>query len=264
MPRLLPLFLLVLGLAWAQDGGALYQEHCAACHGPQGQGVPGAIPPLAGNPRAQDEAHVLKVIREGLSGPLTVGGTAYSGAMPPLPQVSEAEARAIAQYLKTLGGPASTPAPAPAPKAQGEAGRGRALFLGQRSLQNGGAPCAACHTVTGLGALGGGSLGRDLTDAARRFGGEAGLKALLQNPAFPVMRAAYKDKPLTPEEAAALAAFLAQAGQEAPRPPSLYLGRFLVAGLLLLGVFLVYQAALWQTRPKSLSERIRAQLRRRA
>jgi ubiquinol-cytochrome c reductase cytochrome c subunit len=207
--RLAPLALgLLLGLALAQDGKALYGQHCAACHGPQAQGVPGAIPPLAGNPRVQDEAHVLKVIKEGISGPLEVGGTTYNGVMPPMPQVSEAEARAIALYLKGLSG-GSQEAQA-VPQVQGDPALGRALYLGQRSLQNGGAPCQACHTVAGVGFLGGGSLGKDLTEAAKRLGGEGGLAALLKNPAFPVMREAYKDKPLTETEAAALAAFLVQ------------------------------------------------------
>jgi ubiquinol-cytochrome c reductase cytochrome c subunit len=259
--RLVPLALgLLLGLALAQDGKALYGQHCAACHGPQAQGVPGAIPPLAGNPRVQDEAHVLKVIKEGISGPLEVGGTTYNGVMPPMPQVSEAEARAIALYLKGLSG-GSQEAQA-VPQMQGDPALGRALYLGQRSLQNGGAPCQACHTVAKVGFLGGGSMGKDLTDAAKRLGGEAGLAALLKNPAFPVMREAYKDKPLTETEAAALAAFLVQVSKEAPRPPSLYLGRFLVAGLVLFALLLFYQLILWQMRPRSLAERIRAQLRR--
>jgi hypothetical protein len=76
------------------------------------------------------------------------------------------------------------------------------------------------------------------------------------------MREAYKGKPLTEAEAAALAAFLVQVSQETPRPSSLYLGRFLVAGVFLLGLLLIYQAAVWQLRPKSLAERIRSQLRR--
>ena len=105
-------------------------------------------------------------------------------------------------------------------------------------------------------------MGKDLTDAAKQLGGEAGLAALLKNPAFPVMREAYKDKPLTETEAAALAAFLVQVSKEAPRPPSLYLGRFLVAGLVLFALLLFYQLILWQMRPRSLAERIRAQLRR--
>lgn len=259
--RLIPLALVLgLALALAQDGKALYGQHCASCHGAEGQGIPGAIPPLAGNPRVQDEAHVVKVVREGLSGPLEVGGVTYNGVMPPMPQVSEAEARAIARYLKGLGGaPAQA---APAPQVQGDPALGRALYLGQKALKNGGAPCQACHTVAGVGFFGGGALGKDLTDAAKRLGGEAGLAALLENPAFPVMREAYKGKPLTKEEAAALAAFLAQVSQEAPRPSSLYLGRFLVAGLLVLVLLLLYQAILWQQRPRSLAERIRAQLRR--
>ncbi|MFN4231615.1 c-type cytochrome [Thermus sp.] len=260
--RFFPLaLLLALSLALAQDGKALYGQHCAACHGAEGQGVPGAIPPLAGNPKVQDEAYVAKVVREGLSGPLEVNGVAYSGVMPPLPQVSEAEARAIAQYLKGLAG-AQAEAQAPAPQVQGDPALGRALYLGQEALQNGGAPCQACHTVAGVGFLGGGSMGKDLTDAAKRLGGEAGLTALLQNPAFPVMREAYKGKALTEVEAAALAAFLAQVSNEVPRPASPYLGRFLVAGLVLLGLLLLYQAILWQLRPKSLAERIRSQLRR--
>jgi cytochrome c1 len=106
-------------------------------------------------------------------------------------------------------------------------------------------------------------MGKDLTDAAKRLGGEAGLSAILKNPtAWPVMREAYKDKPLTETEAAALAAFLVQVSKEAPRPPSLYLGRFLVAGLVLFALLLFYQLILWQMRPRSLAERIRAQLRR--
>ncbi len=260
--RLYPLVLAFLLVpAWAQEGKALYGQFCAGCHGAEAQGIPGAIPPLAGNPRALDETHVVQVVRQGLSGPLEVGGVTYNGVMPPLPQVSEAEARAIAQYLKSLGGAPAEAAP-PAPRVQGDAALGRALYLGQKPLRNGGAPCQACHTVAGVGFFGGGSLGKDLTDAAKRLGGEAGLSALLTNPAFPVMREAYKGRPLTEAEAAALAAFLVQVSQEAPRPPSLYLGRFLVAGVFLLGLLLVYQAAVWQLRPRSLAERIRSQLRR--
>ncbi|GLV47255.1 hypothetical protein TJA_04280 [Thermus sp. LT1-2-5] len=123
--RLYPLVLaFLLAPALAQEGKALYGQFCAGCHGAEAQGLPGAIPPLAGNPRAWDEAHVVQVVRQGISGPLEVGGVTYNGVMPPMPQVSEAQARAIAQYLKGLGGvPAGTAPPAPqiqlAPKGVG-------------------------------------------------------------------------------------------------------------------------------------------------
>lgn len=37
------------GAAQAQTGEALFKENCAACHQPDGKGVPGAFPALAGN-----------------------------------------------------------------------------------------------------------------------------------------------------------------------------------------------------------------------
>lgn len=37
------------GAAFAQDGAALFQQNCSACHQSAGQGVPGAFPALAGN-----------------------------------------------------------------------------------------------------------------------------------------------------------------------------------------------------------------------
>lgn len=40
---------LTAGAASAQDGGAMFQENCSACHQPKGEGVPGAFPALAGN-----------------------------------------------------------------------------------------------------------------------------------------------------------------------------------------------------------------------
>lgn len=43
------------GAALAEDGGALFQENCAACHQSKGQGVPGAFPALAGNKFVQDD-----------------------------------------------------------------------------------------------------------------------------------------------------------------------------------------------------------------
>jgi mono/diheme cytochrome c family protein len=49
--------LLAAGAAFAQPGGeALFKENCAACHQPDGKGVPGAFPALAGNTFVQGPA----------------------------------------------------------------------------------------------------------------------------------------------------------------------------------------------------------------
>jgi mono/diheme cytochrome c family protein len=54
----------------AEDGASLFQQNCAACHQPKGQGVPGAFPPLAGNKFVQGDpkgpAYVLTHGRGGM------------------------------------------------------------------------------------------------------------------------------------------------------------------------------------------------------
>lgn len=44
----------------------------------------------------------------------------------------------------------------------GDAGAGKELFTGRRPLTNGGPPCISCHNA-GIGRLGGGTLGPDLS-----------------------------------------------------------------------------------------------------
>jgi mono/diheme cytochrome c family protein len=254
----------LLSLAWAQDGKTLYQNNCAGCHGAQAQGIPGAFPPLAANPRVADEAYVLKVIREGLSGPLEVAGQTYNGAMPPMAQVSEADAKAIAAYLKGLAGgtapaPAPQPATAPAPDAA-QAALGRAFFTGRKTFANGGAPCMACHNAGDLGPMGGGNLGKDLTDLYLRLG-EAGIQGVLANIAFPVMRETYKGRPLTEAEIKALVAFFAQASKEARYSSAVYGGRMWYAAVPLALALFGVMALIWMGRKPSLAERLR---RRRA
>lgn len=251
---------LLLGLALATDPPAAYTANCSGCHGAQGQGVPGAFPPLANNPRAQDEAYVLKVIKEGLKGPLEVAGQTYNGQMPPMPQVNDADAKAIAQYLIALGTAAQpTPAAKPTqatPVAMGDAAKGRALFTGKLAFQNGGAPCMACHTAGNIGLMGGGNLGLDKTDLFTRLGA-AGISAVLENPAFPVMREAFKGKAFTAQEKADLVAFFEQAAKEMPQPAAVYSGRMFFAAFFGALALFVVMYLLWINRREGLAERIR-------
>lgn len=257
MKRLLLGVVALFGLALAADGQQLYSQNCAGCHGAAAQGVSGAFPALAGNPRAQDEAYVLKVIKQGLSGPLEVGGEKFNGAMPPMAQLSDADAKAIAAYLKSLGGTSAQPTATASPLPAGDPARGKALFLGQQHFSNGGAPCMACHTAGNLGQMGGGSLGKDKTDLYTRLG-DAGIQAVLTNPAFPVMREAFKGKPLTPEEISALAAFFQQiANQPSQTTPQMNQARLLFAGLGGALVMFVVMYMFWNNRRVGLAERIR-------
>jgi mono/diheme cytochrome c family protein len=51
------------------DGAHVFAENCAACHQPEGQGIPGAFPALAGNVFAQGPSDlVAKTVLKGRGG----------------------------------------------------------------------------------------------------------------------------------------------------------------------------------------------------
>ncbi len=69
--------------ASASDGAVVYLANCSSCHQIDGQGVPGAFPPLAGNPVVTgNPAAVIAIVNDGLEGRVVVNGEAYSGIMP--------------------------------------------------------------------------------------------------------------------------------------------------------------------------------------
>ncbi|HEY5264359.1 MAG TPA: cbb3-type cytochrome c oxidase subunit II [Steroidobacteraceae bacterium] len=68
----------------AAKGQALFTATCAACHQATGEGLPGAFPPLKGNPvvNAADASQHIDVVLHGLQG-ANVGGVVYGSPMPP-------------------------------------------------------------------------------------------------------------------------------------------------------------------------------------
>ena len=67
----------------AEKGKAIYAKTCIACHQAAGQGIPGAFPPLAKSDYLnKDVNRAIKGVVKGLTGPITVNGKKYSGAMP--------------------------------------------------------------------------------------------------------------------------------------------------------------------------------------
>ncbi len=66
-------------------GKVTYQTNCAACHGPDGKGIPNAFPPLAKSDFLNaDKTRAISVVKNGLSGPVTVNGEKYNSIMPAL------------------------------------------------------------------------------------------------------------------------------------------------------------------------------------
>ncbi len=131
------------------------------------------------------------------------------------------------------GAEATQAAPAPV----GDLAAGRALFIGAKRLENGGAPCGACHALGGQGRVFSASFGPDLSGSFSGLGPEA-VDGLLQDPPFPSMVPIYAGHALTPAERADLAAFLLAAQGQTPAGGD---GRFaadaaVVAAVLLVGL----------------------------
>jgi mono/diheme cytochrome c family protein len=194
----------------ADEGEAIFEQRCAGCHTIGGGRLVG--PDLEGvDARLGGSNEVLAFI---LAPDRVRPGT----TMPNL-GLSEAEAAALVAYLGAAGGgaqaittPTTTPTTtAPPAPAAGDSALGKNLFTGSDRLENGGPPCLSCHSVAGIGALGGGALGPDLTAAYAKYGGAQGLAGILGTIAFPTMQPIYGDQPLTEAEVSNLVAFLAQA-----------------------------------------------------
>jgi nitrite reductase (NO-forming)/hydroxylamine reductase len=83
-----------------EKGKAVYLANCAACHQPDGTGLKGAFPPLAGSDYLQgDRKQVMTAALFGLSGPITVNGEQYNGVMPSMGHLSDKDLAAALTFV---------------------------------------------------------------------------------------------------------------------------------------------------------------------
>ena len=79
-------------LTRAQLGKKIFVANCATCHQLNGEGVPNQFPPLARSEWALgDEQRIIRIVLNGLSGPITVEGKEYNNVMAPLGAVLKDE-----------------------------------------------------------------------------------------------------------------------------------------------------------------------------
>jgi len=95
------------GGAKAADGADIYKR-CAACHLPDGAGVPGAYPPLAGRmddmaATEQGRDYLVHVVARGLMGAIEVNGVTYRGVMPAQTGLDNAAIAQVLSFLLKLG-----------------------------------------------------------------------------------------------------------------------------------------------------------------
>jgi mono/diheme cytochrome c family protein len=80
--------------------------NCIACHQPTGQGLPGAYPPLAGSEWATGpDERILRIVLNGLSGPITVKNTQFNNSMPAFgPQLRDEQIANVLTYVRSEWG----------------------------------------------------------------------------------------------------------------------------------------------------------------
>ena len=97
----------------AEDGAQVYNSLCVACHGPDGKGLNG-LPPLVGSdwPKGAAERSI-KIVLQGMTGPVEVAGKTYNIDMPPQGAVLSDEkiAAALTYVRKTFAGGAGAVTP---------------------------------------------------------------------------------------------------------------------------------------------------------
>jgi cytochrome c oxidase cbb3-type subunit 3 len=120
-------------------GQRLFQAHCAACHGPSGEGGKGPTLAQPVLPRASTDEALIKIISGGIS-----------GTEMPRSRLEPAEIQLVALHVRALGR-------LPVEKVPGNPIRGARVYA-----EKGG--CAACHSVDGYG----GAIGPDLSGIGRQ------------------------------------------------------------------------------------------------
>lgn len=249
-------------IAVAQQPAAVFADQCSGCHSIGGGD--GAGPDLKGVGERRQRDWLLKFLKDPHALIAAKDKTAvalqqqFNGMEMPGFDLPAGQAEALLDYIEEQAGAATASAPEPVQVAADPQAiaTGRQMFLGERRLGRGGAACISCHTASIIGGLGGGRLGPDLSHVVDRLGKAKGLAGWLGATPTPVMSAAYKKHPLTPDEISALTAFFQDATTAKDRSNRGQRLKFvaLAAGCSVLG-FVVIGCA-WRKRLRDVREEL--------
>ena len=94
-----------------ERGAALYGDHCVACHGERGEGVPGAYPALAGSRAVtmRSSANLVHVVLEGGFPPSTVSNPRPFGMPPYAITLSDADVADLLSFVRASWGNRAPP-----------------------------------------------------------------------------------------------------------------------------------------------------------
>lgn len=83
-------------------GANVYTSNCAACHQPNGEGIPAAFPPVAKSDYLnEDKNRAISTVLHGLNGEITVNGSKFNSVMPALALNDENVANVLTYVYST-------------------------------------------------------------------------------------------------------------------------------------------------------------------
>lgn len=250
----------------AQNGETLFKQNCGVCHKVGGGRMVG--PDLLGVTTKRSEEWLMKwtkssqaLIKSGDPDAKSIFDEFNGMVMPDQAHVPDADIKAIYTFIASKSAPASESIAATSPQNKvvsnasdnataKDIERGKNIFVGSQALVNGGPSCISCHNVNYIGVIPGGLLAKDLTTVYSRLGGDAGLQGMLGAPPFPAMTQAYKDKPITEQEIAAITAFLNKIDKDKPNQQVSTMNPLLYGGLVGMCVLLLLIVLIWHKRKK--------------
>lgn len=90
-----------------QNGKQVYEANCMSCHQEQGEGIAGAFPALAKTGNLSDKNRLVKIILQGMRGPINVKGVKYDAEMASV-SLTDKETADVINYIRNSWGNKAT------------------------------------------------------------------------------------------------------------------------------------------------------------
>ncbi len=83
------------------SGSRVYETYCRACHARNGKGDGTRFPPIDSSEWVMgDKETLIRIVLEGLEGPITVRGEQFLGTMPAMPYLTDQEVAEVLTYIR--------------------------------------------------------------------------------------------------------------------------------------------------------------------
>lgn len=86
-----------------QNGKNVYATYCMSCHMENGEGIESAFPSLVKTGNLTDKNRLIKIITQGMRGPIVVKGTKYNAEMTNL-DLTDKEVADVINYIRNSWG----------------------------------------------------------------------------------------------------------------------------------------------------------------